>query len=219
MRLPPDTLAGIVDGRIDLAFRRWEKPRVKAGGRQRTAIGVVGFEAVDAVPRSAVTARRAPAGSATRSELLGFLDRRDRRPDLPYPAPGDRAGPRRAARPVSTPDAAALPSIERRLARLDRASPHGPWTTGRAARHRGQPERRAVGLAAEFGRPRLPFKVDVRKLKELGLTESLADRLSAVTSGAQRSWRTSREPEVSGRATSAGARRRPVTRRRRPAGR
>jgi hypothetical protein len=35
------------------------------------------------------------------------------------------------------------------------------------------PERRAVELAAEFGRPRLPFKVDVRKLKELGLTESL----------------------------------------------
>ena len=35
------------------------------------------------------------------------------------------------------------------------------------------PERRAADLAAEFGRPRLPFKVDVRKLKELGLTESL----------------------------------------------
>ena len=31
----------------------------------------------------------------------------------------------------------------------------------------------AAELAAELGRERLPFKRDVRKLKELGLTESL----------------------------------------------
>jgi hypothetical protein len=35
------------------------------------------------------------------------------------------------------------------------------------------PERRAGELAAEMGRERLPFKADVRKLKALGLTESL----------------------------------------------
>ena len=32
---------------------------------------------------------------------------------------------------------------------------------------------RAADLAPQFGRERLPFKLDVRKLKELGLTESL----------------------------------------------
>jgi hypothetical protein len=31
----------------------------------------------------------------------------------------------------------------------------------------------AVDLAAAFGRQKMPFKLDVRKLKELGLTESL----------------------------------------------
>jgi hypothetical protein len=36
-----------------------------------------------------------------------------------------------------------------------------------------QPEVRAVELAAELGQEKLPFKRDVRKLKELGLTESL----------------------------------------------
>ena len=43
------------------------------------------------------------------------------------------------------------------------------------------PERRAPDLAASLGRETLPFKRDVRKLKELGLTESLAVgyRLSA----------------------------------------
>jgi hypothetical protein len=173
MRLAPDTLAGLADGRIDLAFRRWEKPRVKAGGRQRTARGVVGFDAVEAVSRSAITAAAARrAGFSSRQELLGFLDRRSAgdiyRIQLRVLGPDPRVALRE-----QLPDAAALADIERRLARLDRASPHGPWTLAVLRAIAANPERRAADLAAEFGRPRLPFKVDVRKLKELGLTESL----------------------------------------------
>jgi len=173
MRLPPDTLAGLADGRIDLAFRRWEKPRVKPGGRQRTSIGVVGFEAVDAVPRRAITvvaARR--AGFAHRTELLRFLDRRTAgaiyRIQLRVVGPDPRVALRE-----ELPDEAAVVDIEKRLARLDRASPHGPWTRDVLRAIAANPERRAGDLAAAMGRPRLPFKVDVRKLKELGLTESL----------------------------------------------
>ena len=149
MRLPPDTLhaveirdstlAGIVDGRIDLAFRRWEKPRVKAGGRQRTAVGVIGFDAVDRVPRSAVTAAAAHrAGFASRQELLGFLDRRSAgqiyRIELRVVGPDPRVALR-----DQLPDATDLAEIERRLARLDRASPARAVDAGRAAGHRGQP--------------------------------------------------------------------------------
>jgi DNA-binding IclR family transcriptional regulator len=36
-----------------------------------------------------------------------------------------------------------------------------------------RPATLAAELAAELGRERAPFKADVRKLKELGLTESL----------------------------------------------
>lgn len=36
-----------------------------------------------------------------------------------------------------------------------------------------RPATRAAELAAETGRPKAKFKTDVRKLKELGLTESL----------------------------------------------
>jgi hypothetical protein len=173
MRLPPDTLAGLAEGRIDLAFRRWETPRVKAGGRQRTQIGEVGFEEVEAVPRSVVTADAARrAGFGTRAELLGFLDRRSGgriyRIRLRVVGPDPRVALR-----AQVPDAAALDQIGRRLARLDRASSHGPWTLAVLRAIAANPERRAGDLAAEMGRPRLPFKVDVRKLKELGLTESL----------------------------------------------
>jgi hypothetical protein len=173
MRLPPDTLAGLAEGRIDLAFRRWEKPRVKAGGRQRTAIGVVGFDAVAIVPRSAITAAAARrAGFGHRADLLAFLDRRSAgqiyRIELGVVGPDPRVALR-----DELPDAAVLAEIETRLARLDRASSRGPWTLAVLRAIAANPERRAGDLAAELGRERLPFKVDVRKLKELGLTHSL----------------------------------------------
>jgi hypothetical protein len=173
MRLPPRTLAAIADGRIDLAFRRWERPRVRAGGTQRTAVGVIGFDAVEPVDREEVTdeaARRAGFGS--RDELLGFLDRRPHgeiyRVRLRLAGPDPRVALRSAL-----PDEAEMTTILRRLARLDRASSHGPWTRRVLELIASRPETRAGHLASEMGRERLPFKVDVRKLKELGLTESL----------------------------------------------
>src|SRR5689334_19374165 len=63
--------------------------------------------------------------------------------------------------------------IERRLDRLDRASKVGPWTRAVLEVIAAQPGTRAADLAAGFGRETLPFKTDVRKLKNLGLTESL----------------------------------------------
>jgi hypothetical protein len=63
--------------------------------------------------------------------------------------------------------------IQRRLDRLDRASKTGPWTRAVLEVIAAQPATRAADLAAGFGRETLPFKNDVRKLKNLGLTESL----------------------------------------------
>jgi hypothetical protein len=64
--------------------------------------------------------------------------------------------------------------VLRRLRRLDAASRHGPWTRAVLELISDHPGRRAPDLAASRGRETRPFKADVRKLKELGLTESLA---------------------------------------------
>ena len=69
-----------------------------------------------------------------------------------------------------TPDDVA--AIDRRLERLDRASSTGPWTGVVLALIAEHPERRAPDLAAMLGRETAPFKLDVRKLKNLGLTLS-----------------------------------------------
>jgi hypothetical protein len=49
----------------------------------------------------------------------------------------------------------------------------GDWTYAVLAAIAANPGLRAPDLAESFGRETAPFKRDVRKLKELGLTESL----------------------------------------------
>jgi hypothetical protein len=212
---PPDILAGIAQGRVDLAFRRWERPRVKPGGSQRTSIGIIAFDAVEVVAPEAIgedQARR--AGYASRDELLGFLGRRSageiHRVTLRLAGPDPRVALREA---VPGPDEAE--AIQRRLERLDTASHHGPWTRTVLELIAERPGVRAADLAPRLGRERLPFKLDVRKLKEMGLTESLPigyrlsprgrailDRLVLLSAG-----------------TRPAPRRRPPSPRHRPAGR
>ena len=173
MLFPAGVLRGIADGTVDRAFRRWDRPRVRTGGQQRTAIGVVGFSSVETIDRGSLTAEDAEqAGFPSLEALLAFVDRRADRPifriGLELLGPDPRVGLR-----ASLPDEAQLADIEHRLARLDRASHHGAWTSAVLEAIRDRPGVPAADLAASFGREKMPFKLDVRKLKELGLTESL----------------------------------------------
>jgi hypothetical protein len=172
---PLRVLHAIRDGEVDLAFRRWERPRVRQGTRMRTAVGVLEIERVEVVERAALgddEARR--AGFASRDELLATLDRRERghihRIELRYAGPD----PRVELRGRADLSAAELDELRRALDRLDRGSRHGPWTRTVLELIAARPEVRAEELAASIGREKLPFKRDVRKLKELGLTESLS---------------------------------------------
>ena len=174
MLFPLRVLDAIRDGRVDLAFRRWERPRVRSGSRLRTAVGVLEVEGVEPVERSSLgehEARR--AGFDSTEDLLAMLDRRDRgeihRIELRYAG----ADPRVELRAKAELSEDELGEVARRLERLDDASRHGPWTRAVLELIARRPEVRAEELAAEMGREKLPFKREVRKLKELGLTESL----------------------------------------------
>jgi hypothetical protein len=142
---------------------------------------VIGFDSVEAIERGEITdADAVAAGFADLDRLLGFVDRRASGTIYRIRLRVAGSDPRVALR-ESLPDEEQLREIERRLARLDRASSHGPWTQAVLRIINDQPEVRAADLAPQLGRERLPFKLDVRKLKELGLTESLPRgyRLSA----------------------------------------
>lgn len=169
----PAELAAIRAGDIDLAFRRWERPRVRVGTRMRTQVGLLEVTSLDEVAEDSLTeddSRR--AGAASLADLVGALAHR---PDQPVWRVGLRwAGPDpRDALRESVPDEAEVARLRAWLDRLDSSSSIGQWTRATLTIIGENPGRRAPELAAGLGRETADFKRDVRKLKEKGLTQSL----------------------------------------------
>jgi hypothetical protein len=173
MLLKQETLRGIENGTITLAFRRWRRPTVKAGGTLLTSVGQLAVEAVDVVDLETIT--QADAAAA------GFLDLESLRSKLRQRSEGEvyrvrlsLAGPDpRIDLREEIPEGEELEVIMRRLARLDARSATGPWTRRVLSVLRERPGERAADLAGDVGMDRDKFKANVRKLKGLGLTESL----------------------------------------------
>ncbi len=164
-------LDGIEAGEIDLAFRRWKRPTVRAGGTLRTRAGVLAIDAVDPTSERRITSEDAQrAGFESRRELLASLSPQGRLYRIEFRRIG--ADPRRALRERATISASERAELDIRLERMDRAR-REPWTRRLLELIAERPETLAADLAASIGMEKLPFKRDVRKLKELGLTESL----------------------------------------------
>jgi hypothetical protein len=172
MLLNIEVLKGIESGQINTVYRRWEEPRVKAGSTRRTAIGVIEVVSIDDVdPRTLTDADAAAAGFETIDDLFASAGSRGEtlfRIQLRHVGPDPRVALR-----VALPDDTEVVALTDRLQRLDAASSHGPWTWQTLGLIAENPGVRAEDLAASVGREKMPFKLDVRKLKELGLTESL----------------------------------------------
>ena len=167
----PAELAAIKAGTIDLAFRRWARPRVVVGTRMRTGVGLIEVTSVEQVSMSqlrADDARRAGAPSLAALKAAR-ADDPAWRIGVVYAGPD----PREALR-AAVPVADEIAAINARLDRLDAASAHGAWTRETLDLIDLNPTVRAPDLAAQVGRETADFKKDVRKLQELGLTESLA---------------------------------------------
>jgi hypothetical protein len=167
--------AALADGSITLTFRGWKRPQAKVGGRYRVGSMTIEVDAMERVgvdsigdvdarragePDAAAVRRRlgVTEGEVWRIEFHRVADEPDRRAEL---AADDR---------LSAEDLAAVTA---RLDRLDRASSTGPWTQAVLDLIDKNPGVVSTELAETLGRDRPSFKIDVRKLKALGLTESL----------------------------------------------
>lgn len=174
MRIEKRLQVGIWDGSITVVFRRWRTRQVSAGGVYRTPAGRLVVDSVEVVKPSRirlVDAKAAgyPSVTAARADLRG---------DPADPVyllrvrPSDDPDPRAELAASADLTPAEVENITMRLERLDRASSYGPWTGATLRIIAENPEVRAPDLAARLGRETLPFKLDVRKLKNLGLTLS-----------------------------------------------
>jgi hypothetical protein len=168
---------GLKSGEVTLTFRGWDKPHVKPGGRYRChPIGVVEVDGLERVRVGEIRERDAKrAGFASRNELIEYLSEGPKgrvsdatelwRVELHYGGDGDRVEIALDDR-LSKEDVAA---IDAKLARMDGKA---PWTRETLKLIAKRPRIAASKLAASLGRETEEFKIDVRKLKKLGLTQS-----------------------------------------------
>jgi hypothetical protein len=167
------TAEGIADGSVTLAFRRWDRPRMRPGSTQRTRAGVLEVLTVDEVDPGALTEDdAAAAGVRSLAQLLRLLDRRPGAHVYRMRVRAAGPDPRIALREQAELAGEDRQALDTTLDRWD-AARGVPWTRQLLCLVAERPGVRAPDLAAGLGRETLPFKRDVRRLKELGLTISL----------------------------------------------
>jgi hypothetical protein len=180
---------GVFAGEFDLAFRRWRKPTVKVGGHLRTALGEIVIVDVRVIePSEVVDADAVRAGYACADEVLHDLFRERPRGRGRMASPNEHSviyriemvpggeDPRVALRASSDLEPEELAEVIAKLARMDApkvASARRNWTRSTLELIEAWPARRAPELAEMVGLETVVFKASVRRLKELGLTESL----------------------------------------------
>lgn len=167
-------LEGISAGVVTLAFRRWRRPSVRAGGTLLTPAGQLNIQSVEPVAQSQIsTADARCAGYDSREALLKELQRRPEgeiyRIELGPLLPDPRIS--LSETPVATD--ADVQLLRSRLDRLDARSAEGAWTIRALEAICTHPGVRAGDVCGLVGQEKQQFKLNVRKLKNLGLTESL----------------------------------------------
>ena len=173
MLIKDEVLERIRTGEVTVLFRRWSRPGAKAGGTQMTQGGVVGIDSVEVVTEDEITEQDArDAGYPSRDKLLSGLSYRD---DPIYRIRVHWGGedPRIALRENDDLAETELTEIIDKLAKLDKNSKRGAWTKEYLEVIDSMPNTYSGLLANYLGVEIADFKPWVRKLKALGLTESL----------------------------------------------
>jgi hypothetical protein len=167
-------LDAIHDGRVTLQFRRWRRPTVKAGGRLTTAVGLLAIHDVSVVAMDDITAREArSAGYASLDELRAHLSSSSEGEVYRVSLGHAGADPRIALRAQASLGAVDRAILQGKLDKLDANSRHGPWVRAVLSLIREHPGMFSGDLADRLGFERFWLKAQIRKLKALGLTESL----------------------------------------------
>lgn len=174
MLIKDEIIEKIKSGEITTLFRRWSRPGAKAGGSQMTQGGVIGIDTVDVVAEHDITDLDArDAGYASVEDLLDHLNYRDD-PIYKIRVYFKGADPRIALRENDELTETELNEIMSKLAKMDAGSKRGPWTQEYLQLIQDMPATYSGLLADTLGLSIPEFKPWVRKLKALGLTESLS---------------------------------------------
>jgi hypothetical protein len=166
-------LEGIIAGEISLAFRRWQKPNVLKGSLLKTSIGLVEVTDITSCTLPELSERQAT--QAGYSSLMALKAELNKRPDdqlykikVRYHAADPRISLRQHIKLTTTE----WEALAVKVARLDAYSKQGTWTFQILKAIQDYPRLKAADLAIKTGKEKEWLKLNIRKLKNLGLTIS-----------------------------------------------
>jgi len=173
MLFKQETLAGLKTGKITVAFRKWNKASVKIGSSIKTAVGII--EVLDIVKVELPEIKLSDAleaGFSSLESLTGNLNKIVSgdiyRISLRYKSEDPRLSLREQT--GLTPEQFEL--LSSKLMRLDQFSRQCAWTVEVLKAIRNNPKLKAGELAIKVDKEKEWLKINIRKLKNLGLTIS-----------------------------------------------
>jgi hypothetical protein len=166
-------LEGIKAGKITLAFRKWKKLSVRKGSRIKTQVAVVEILDIEpVVPEQITHSDAVKAGFDNVENLLTNLKSVDEGTVYRIGVRFYSEDPRielRARTEITDKD---IDILKKKLVRLDQYSREGAWTLAVLKLIKNNPKVRAADLAAMMQQEKDFLKINIRKLKNLGLTIS-----------------------------------------------
>jgi hypothetical protein len=166
--------APISRGEVTRTVRAWSRPQARVGGRYAVGGTLIEVTAIGQRQLAELTEEDAKhCGVTSTAALVAEMGRtsRGQTPEHVWVIDFRAVGPVPAREPVGV-SAEAVGIARKKLEAMDARAPT-PWTGMFLALIGARPAVAARYLAEDVGMERLAFKADVRRLKALGLTNSL----------------------------------------------
>lgn len=166
-------LQGIKSGKITLAFRNWQKVSVNSGSLLHTSIGLVKIHNIETVNENDITDKDAlNAGFIDKKQLLKSLRNNSIGTLFKITVSYHSVDPRIQLREQSELSKQQFEDLTKKLERLDQFSKQGSWTKSVLYAIKENPKLHAMAIADLTGFEKEWLKLNIRKLKNLGLTIS-----------------------------------------------
>ncbi|NNE27893.1 MAG: hypothetical protein HKN09_13700 [Saprospiraceae bacterium] len=165
-------LQAIKKGKIDLAFRNWKSARVKVDSVINTAIGQIKINSIEKSRIAHISPEDIKrSGNENLSSLLKILKVNAEDEVFRIALSYHGEDPRIKLRNQESISSVQFEEVKFKLDRMDGRSSTGPWTMQVLKLIQNHPHQRAQFLADTLERDKDKLKINIRKLKNMGLTQ------------------------------------------------
>jgi hypothetical protein len=166
-------LKGIKTGAINLAFRKWKKLSITKGTQLKTTIGLVEITEIEVVNEKDITDLDIKnAGFENKTQLEKALNQAIEGNIYKIGVCYHSEDPRIKLREQTELTQDDYQALKMKLTKLDKSSKQGNWTAKILLTIKNQPNRVATEIAKLTDFEKEWLKLNIRKLKNLGLTIS-----------------------------------------------